>query len=107
MKTTIKTLCFFIIILAWLNQVNACKAFECKTDSECYQEYLIETKTWFYSNYYYNGNTHKIDMPETRLDFIRLEYKYITWQLNKNDRYFNTVRLNIALIKRGLEPLYY
>lgn len=80
----------------------------CTTDSECYNVYLnYNSQGESYVNYYYNWKTYKIYVPETRQEFIKLEFDYLYWKLNREHKYFNTIRLNIALIKHWLEPLYY
>jgi len=106
-----------LILISIFNIVNLNKTSACGSDSECYQIYLnYNSKTWnHYINYYidynlksdYINKNYKIIAPSSKSEFIYLEYLYNTNQLNKNNRYYKTIKLNIFLIKNGLEPLYY
>lgn len=117
MKKTKIILILAFIILIILAFANSKKTFACGSDSECYELILqYDAKTWnHYINYYidynlkseYINKNFKIIVPTSKSEFIYLEYLYNTNQLDKNNRYYKTIVLNMYLIKYGLEPLYY
>lgn len=73
-----------------------------------YDEYLIHyVGDKVYVNYWHNWNDYKIRIPSTRTEFIRLEFAYTQGALSETDVYYKTVQLNMLLVKKWLEPLYY
>lgn len=101
MKKIKYILSFFIIalVLLYVQVVNW---------NYSYNDYINYTSTGeTYVKYYYNDRLYKIIVPETREQFIQLEYMYWSGQLKLWDKYYKTVKLNILLTHRWLENLYY
>ena len=96
-------ICMALFAILSLEKTNA----SCMTDGECYDYYSYEVNNETYTNYWYNWKTYRILVPNTRQEFIRLEYKYIRGEMKTSHKFYNTVKLNILLVKLWLEPLYY
>lgn len=103
---TLKVAIILILYFLFLQGINQAQA--CGSDGQCYDEYMQIDNSWqTYTNYFYNAKIYKILIPNSRQEFIKLEFKYMTWQMTINHKHYNTIRLNILLIKMWLEPLYY
>lgn len=101
----ILALIIFVLMLGAIQPRETNANYSCGSDEQCYQQYLVECDQWTTCvNYYYKGQFILIEVPPSRAEFIRQEFYYLTGIAGRFDR---AVRINIALIKRGLEPLYY
>lgn len=54
-------------------------------------------------SYEYKGKIYQIYYPE---HIESLEYKYLTWKLDTNNKWFNLVWVNVNLTKRGLPSIW-
>jgi len=84
---------------------------QCYSDGDCYDFYLIvEWEGYnesYYTNYWYNWNTYKIPMPNTRQHFLLLLGYFENWTLSKNNDYYNTMVIHKTLLMYWMEGLIY
>ena len=82
MKTLITILAFFLL---GLSNANA-----------NYVNYAFEDWKWDFV-------VHKVFVPEN-IEYS--EYLYMTWQLDVDSYSYRLIRVNVLLIKRGLDAIY-
>ncbi len=98
----------FFYMGKWIDNANAQMNLNSLWDNECYEYYLNYSNTLeTYVNYYYNGTTYKIRVPNTRHEFVYLDWLYNSGRIAETNKYYTTLKLNYTLRRLGLEPLYY